>query len=93
MVDLARSQLREPLAKLQSFIKLVSPFLGRAVSDKRWLSAHRLASLACTRFFARLHCGITPTRFLFHEFHNDLDTQHGWGGRVRMMHRLKRDLK
>jgi hypothetical protein len=76
---------------LHALSKQASALLGRAPTTARWLPARQLLAFAGKAQF--LYLAIAPPRFLLRELHSVLSTRHEWGGRVRMTHKLKRDLE
>jgi hypothetical protein len=89
--DLMNNEFRAPVDKLQVLSKQASALLGRATTTTRWIPARQLAAFAGKPQF--LYLAIAPTRFFPRELHSVLSTRHRWGGRVRMTHKLKRDLE
>jgi hypothetical protein len=77
--------------KLRRLARQASSLLGRADSDARWLPARQLAAIVGKAKL--LYLAIAPARFFLRELHNVLATRTGWGGRVRLAHRLRRDLE
>jgi hypothetical protein len=90
-VNLLNGEFRAPTDKLQALAKQASALLGRAATTARWLAARQLAAFGGKAQFHYL--AIAPARFFLRELHCVLATRKGWGGRVRMTHRLRRDLE
>eukprot|EP00873_Tetraselmis_striata_P042077 jgi/Tetstr1/462341/TSEL_007347.t1 len=91
IVDLQRGEFRAPAEKLIALAKAARSLLGRAASNKRWLPTRQLASFAGKAQF--LYLALTPARFFLRELHCVLATRQGWGGRVKMTNKLRRDLE
>jgi hypothetical protein len=90
-IDLLSSDFRVPVDKLQALSKQASTLLGRAATTTRWLPARQLAAFAGKAQF--LYLAIAPARFFLRKLHSIMSTRQGWGGRVQMTHKLKRDLE
>jgi hypothetical protein len=90
-IDLQNGEFRVPIDKLHTLSKYASTLLGRAASTARWLPARQRAAFAGQAQF--FYLAITLARFFLRKLHSVLSTRHGWGGRVRMTHQLKRDLE
>jgi hypothetical protein len=60
-------------------------------ANARCLLSRKLAALACKTQF--LYMAGASARLLLRELHNVLATRNERGGRVRLTHQLRRDLK
>eukprot|EP00873_Tetraselmis_striata_P012255 jgi/Tetstr1/432519/TSEL_021892.t1 len=88
-IDTATGYFYAPVDKPQRLARQAKQLLQRAARNARWLPVRELQSLA--RRAQYFFLAIPAARFCLRELHDVVGSK--WGGRVRMTHQLRRDLR